>query len=73
MDAAGQLAQLGERRGQLVGKRLDRLRQLGLVPEARAQLPQLERERDQLLLSAVVEVALDLAAGFGGRLDDPAA
>ena len=39
----------------------------------RAQHAQLERERDELLLGAVVEVALDAPAGLVGGLDDPQA
>ena len=46
--------------------------QLGVLLEPGAQQAQVERERDELLLGAVVQVALDLAAGVVGRLDDPA-
>ena len=41
------------------------------VAEPRLQHPQVERERHELLLGAVVQVALDPAARVVGGLDDP--
>ena len=41
------------------------------VAEPRLQHPQVEREADELLLRAVVQVALDPPAGVVGGLDDP--
>ena len=73
VDAARELAQLRERGSELVGQLLNGVGQLGLVLEPGTQQPEVERERDELLLGAVVQVALDLAAGVVGGLDDPAA
>ena len=39
--------------------------------EARSQQPERERQRDEPLLGAVVEVALEPAPFLVGRLDDP--
>ena len=41
------------------------------VAEPRLEHPQVEREADELLLGAVVQVALDPPAGVVGGLDDP--
>ena len=41
------------------------------VLQARLEHPQVERERDELLLRAVVEVALDPPPRRVARLDDP--
>ena len=41
------------------------------VAQARLEHPQVQRERDELLLRAVVQVALDPPARVVGRLDDP--
>ena len=41
------------------------------VAEPRLEHPQVEREADELLLGAVVEVALDPPARVVGGLDDP--
>ena len=73
MDAARELAQLRERDGELVAELVDGGGRLRVVAQPRAQQPQVERERDELLLGAVVQVALDLAAGVVGGLDDPPA
>ena len=68
MDAAGELAQLVERELQLGAAGLERGhrgRRGG-----RGRDPERERERDEPLLRAVVQVALDPAARLVGRLDD---
>ena len=70
MDAARQLAQLGERGGELVGDRVDGLGGRLVAVELGLQQPQVQRQRDELLLGAVVEVALDPPAGVVGGLDD---
>jgi signal transduction histidine kinase len=70
VDAAGQLAQLLERLSELGGERVDEPDEVGLVLEPRLEHPQLEGERDELLLGAVVEVALDPAARVVARLHD---
>ena len=60
MEAARQLAQLLGGAGQLVGGDLEQLGGRGRVGlQLRAHQLQLERERDEPLLRAVVEVALD--------------
>ena len=69
MDAARKLAQLAERGIQAHGEPVDQRPGLG-VADRRAQHAQLEGEREQLLLGAVVEVALDAPAGVVGGLDD---
>ena len=54
-----------------VGRELLRLG--GVAPDVGAEHPQLQRERDEPLLRAVVQVALEPAAlGVAGR-DDPLA
>ena len=69
VDAARELAQLGERDGELVGELLDHRHEVGVL-HPRAQQPQVERERDELLLGAVVQVALQPPArGVGGLHD----
>jgi hypothetical protein len=71
VDAAGQLAQLGgglrELLAEAVEERAGRLRVLG---QPRAGHAHVERERDEPLLRAVVQVALDLAPRVVGGLDD---
>ena len=66
-----ELAQLGQRllrvAAQLFEHRADR-RRVGV--EQLAGEPELHRERDEVLLRAVVQVALDLAARLVGRGDD---
>ena len=66
MDAAGELAQLGQRGRQPRGELVD-LR----VLQPRLEHPQVQRERDELLLRAVVQVALDPPPRRVARLDDP--
>jgi hypothetical protein len=69
VDAAGQLAQLFERALQPLGELVDERPGVRVV-DARLEQPQLEGERDELLLRAVVQVALDAAARLVGRRDD---
>ena len=69
MDAAGELAQLAERDRELLGQPVDERLGVG-VAHARLQEPQVEREADELLLGAVVEVALEAPARGVGRLHD---
>ena len=63
MHAAGELAQLGDREPQLVDSVGEHLVQLGVEVATEALLcgPKLEGERDEPLLGAVVDVALDPA------------
>ena len=70
MDAARELAQLRERDRELLADLVDGARQAG-VAQPRLEHPQVQGERDELLLGAVVEVALDPPAGVVGGLDDP--
>ena len=72
MDAVGQLAQLGGGLGEPLAHAL----QEGdggvrVALGARPRQADLERERHQVLLGAVVQVALDAPARRVGRLDDP--
>ena len=71
MQAARQLAQLGCRLTELTGHLLHELSRLGGVGlELCARQPQVERQRDQPLLGAIVEVALDpQPLGVGGGDD----
>ena len=72
MQAAGELAQLGGRLAELARRLLEQLlRRRGVGVELLAREPQVERQRDQPLLGAVVEVALEAAALVVGGLDDP--
>ena len=73
MDPARELAQLLERLRQLLAGALERRARLGLVAAAAGGEPQVERERDEPLLRAVVQVALEPAALGVARLDDPRA
>ena len=75
MDAARELAQLGERGGQLALGRGHELLGGGGVAAADAALGELEleRERDEALLGAVVEVALEPPALRVARRDQPLA
>ena len=67
MEAAGELAQLGERKGKLVaGVREGRARGRRIGVELRQRDPQRQRERDQALLRTVMEIALE--AGAARRL-----
>ncbi len=71
MDPLRQLAQLGERLGQILGGERDQL--LGLARRRRdlgLDEPQPDRDRDEPLLGAVVQVALDAAALGVAGLDD---
>jgi hypothetical protein len=72
VDAARELAQLLDRPVQLVGDPADLPLQLGqLRGHGGLGQAQLEAERDQSLLGAVVQVALDPAPGVVGGGDDP--
>ena len=71
MDPARELTELLERRRQLLtGCVDDRSRLVGVGRRARLGEPERDGERDQPLLGAVVEVALEHAASLVGRLDD---
>ena len=73
MDAPGELAQLARARRQLVGRLVQRGRRAprGGGRDLGAGDPEREREVDQALLGAVVQVALDPAALGVAELDDP--
>ena len=72
MDAAGEVAQFLEGGGQPVDDATELGRQLaGGGWHRRLRGTQLQRQRDQVLLGAVVEVALDPAAGGVGGGHDP--
>ncbi len=71
MDAPRELAQLGQRTRQPLRQPVDQRRDLGLVGNPAVQQAQLERERNELLLGTVVQVALDPPARRVGRLHDP--
>ena len=74
MDAARELAQLRERvRELLPGGGEDLVGAVGVVPEPRLREPERERERDEPLLRAVVEVSLEPAALVVAGFDDPRA
>ena len=74
MDAAGQLAQLGGRAGEVVGQPVEERAGRGrVVVEPAAGDADVERHRHEPLLRAVVEVALELAAGLVGGGDDAGA
>ena len=62
-----------ERRGDLPARPVDPLARLGVAAEVAAEHAELERERDEPLLRAVVEIALQAAALVVPRLDDPLA
>ena len=63
MEPAGQLAKLGQGERQLLGGgRQRRAGGGGVAVERTLRDPQGERERDQALLRAVVQVALEAAA-----------
>ena len=72
MDAVGELAQLGRGLGEPLADVLQegdgRVR---VALGARPREADLERERHEVLLRAVVQVALDAPARGVGRLDDP--
>ena len=70
---ARELAQLGQRLGELGARRRDQLRGVGVVADPVLQQAQLQRDRHQPLLRAVVQVALEPPAlGVAGG-DDPLA
>ena len=69
MDATGELAQLPERDVEALRQAVDQGQGVG-VTDARAQDAQLQREGQELLLSPVVQVALDTATCLVGRLHD---
>ena len=72
VDAPGQLAQLVHGRRRLLGQGVElRVQLVRARGHGRLRRPQLHREGDQPLLGAVVQVALDPAAGVVGRGDDP--
>ena len=71
MDSAGELAQLGDRLLDLVLRARKHVRARPRRPGCRE--PERERERDEPLLGAVVEVALDSPPLGVGRGDDPGA
>ena len=74
MDAAGELAQLADRRVEVVRRGVEQLAgRLRVALQARARGPQRDRERDELLLRAVVQVALDPAPRGVRALHDPRA
>ena len=67
MEAAGELAQLGEREDELfAGVREGRACAGRIGVEPRQRDPQRQRERDQALLRTVMEIALE--AGAARRL-----
>ena len=74
MDAAGQLAQLGDGRPGLLGRGFEQRLQIGIG--ARGPVPgdaDRQRERDEPLLRAVVQVAFQPAALGVAGLHDPGA
>ena len=70
MDAARELPQLGQRDRELLADLVDGAGQPA-VTQPRLEHPQVQRERDELLLRAVVQVALDPPPRVVRRLDDP--
>ena len=75
MDAARQLAQLLQGAGQLVARGVEHGARGAVRVRLQAALgqPELQRERDQALLGAVVQVALQAPALEHRDLDDPRA
>ena len=73
MDAAGELAQLGRGLGELLADPVEdgSAAVLGSLTIFRRAIRTSSAERDEPLLRAVVQVALDPAAGRVGGLDDP--
>ena len=72
MDSARELAQLLERPRELVaGPRDQLLGGGGVAPDVGGSEPQLQRDADQSLLRAVVQVALQAAPLRGARGHDP--
>jgi len=74
MEAARELAQLGERQGELLARGRDEVLARLVAGDAVLQEPELERDPDETLLGAVVEVALQPPAlGVAGRAGLPVA
>ena len=73
MDPARQLAQLRERLGELVARLVTSSAAAGSSPDPVLQQPQLQRDRHEPLLRAVVQVALEPAALRVAGGDDPLA
>ena len=74
VDAARQLAQLGGRGGQVVDRLVEQLAAERRVASAlRARQPQRQRQADEALLRAVVQVALEPRARRVGGVDDAGA
>ena len=72
VDAARELAELGGGVGRSSTRLVEQLARLGgVVVDPRARHAQLERELDQPLLGAVMEVALEPSPCLVGGLDDP--
>ena len=71
MDAAGELAQLGERLRELRARLLEQLDRPRGPTRTRAGERERERQRDEPLLRAVVEVALEPPPLDVGGLDEP--
>ena len=71
MQAARELAQLGERLVELLGRGAQHRHRRVAIAEPLLQHAQLHGERDQPLLRAVVEVALEPAALGHAGLEDP--
>ena len=71
MDAARQIAQLLEALPELVDRAVEERRRVGTVGHAHACEPEVQRQRDEPRLRAVVEVALDAPPFAVGRLDQP--
>ena len=68
MDALRERAKLLHRLGELLDRQFQRLR---LIDEPTLRSAQLQEQREQPLLRAVVEVALETASRVVGRSDDP--
>ena len=75
VEATGELVEGGRRRGRRLpaGPAAASRRAAGRVPRASRTSRRLHREGDQVLLGAVVDVALQPGAGRVGRRDDPLA
>ena len=70
MQARRELAQLLQRRRQLLLRRGEQARLVGVGREVHGEEPELDRERDEPLLGAVVQVALEPPAlGVAGADD----
>ena len=70
MQTRRELAQLLQRRGQLLLRRVEQPRLVGVGREVHGEEAELDREGDELLLGAVVQVALEPPAlGVAGADD----